>query len=225
MSDIIREVDEELRHERYMKLWDRYGLYLVGAALIVVIGVGGWRGYEWYSAREAAKSGARFEAAMQLSADGKRAEAEAAFNRLANDATSGYRVLARFRAAAEAGKADVKAGVEAFDAIAADASFEASMRDMARLHAGYLLVDTVPVAEMKSRMEPLAGATAPFRHSANELVGLAHYRAGETESAAKIFTAILADAETPPSLRQRAQVMSALLSGAGAKAPSAPATQ
>jgi hypothetical protein len=57
------------------------------------------------------------------------------------------------------------------------------------------------------------------------LVGLAHYRAGETESAAKIFTAILADAETPPSLRQRAQVMSALLSGAGAKAPTAPATQ
>jgi hypothetical protein len=87
MSDIIREVDEELRHERYMKLWDRYGLYLVGAALIVVIGVGGWRGYEWYSAREAAKSGARFEAAMQLSADGKRAEAEAAFNELARDAT------------------------------------------------------------------------------------------------------------------------------------------
>ena len=25
MSDIIREVDEELRHERYMKLWERYG--------------------------------------------------------------------------------------------------------------------------------------------------------------------------------------------------------
>jgi hypothetical protein len=74
-------------------------------------------------------------------------------------------------------------------------------------------------------MEPLAGTTAPFRHSAKELIGLAHYRAGETESAAKIFTAILADAETPPSLRQRAQVMSALLSGASANAPSAPATQ
>jgi hypothetical protein len=225
MSDIIREVDEELRHERYKKLWDRYGLFVIAAALIVVIGVGGWRAWEWYSAREAARSGARFETAMQLSADGKRAKAEAAFNQLAKDAPSGYRVLARFRAAAEAGKADVKAGVEAFDAIAADTALEVAMRDMARLHAGYLLVDTVPVAEIKSRMEPLAAATAPFRHSANEIIGLAHYRAGETESAAKIFTAILADAETPPSLRQRAQVMSALLSGASAKAPAAPATQ
>jgi hypothetical protein len=47
MSDIIREVDEELRHERYMRLRDRYGLYLIAAALIVVVGVGGWRAYEW----------------------------------------------------------------------------------------------------------------------------------------------------------------------------------
>jgi hypothetical protein len=225
MSDIIREVDEELRHERYMRLWQRYGAYVVAAALIVVIGIGGWRAWEWYSAREAAKSGARFEAAMQLAADGKRQEAEAAFNELARDATAGYRVLARFRAAAEAGKADPKAGVEAFDAIAADSALDAPMRDMARLHAGYLLVDTASVAEIKTRMEPLLGPAAPFRHSANEILGLAHYRAGEYESAAKIFTSIVSDAETPPSLRQRAQVMSALLSGETGGAPAAPATQ
>lgn len=225
MSDIIREVDEELRHERYMKLWNRYGIYVVAAALIVVIGVGGWRAWEWYAAREAAKSGARFESATQIAAEGRRFEAEAAFNQLAKDATAGYRVLARFRAAAEAGKTDPKAGVEAFDAIAADNSLEPAMRDMARLHSGYLLVDTASVSELKSRMDSLMGPAAPFRHSANELLGLAHYRAGENESAAKIFAAILSDPETPPSLRQRAQVMSALASGATGGAPAAPATQ
>jgi hypothetical protein len=225
MSDIIREVDEEIRRERYMKLWDRFGLYVVAAALIVVIGLSGWRGWEWYSARQAAESGARFEAAMQLAAKGDRAGAEAAFNELAGDATAGYRVLARFRAAAETARTDPKAGVEAFDAIAADSSLEALMRDMARLHAGYLLVDTASVAELNSRMEPLIGPTAPFRHSASEVMGLAHYRAGEYESAAKMFSSLLTDPETPPSLRQRAQVMNALLSGATGGAPAAPATQ
>lgn len=225
MSDILREVDEEIRRERYMKLWDRYGLYVVAAALIVVLGVAGWRGWEWYAAREAARSGARFETAMQLATDGKRVDAEAAFNELARDATAGYRVLARFRAAAEAGKRDRKAGVDAFDAIAADNSIESAMRDMARLHSGYLLVDSVSVAEIKTRVEPLVGPAALFRHSANELLGLAHYRAGEYESAAKIFASILSDAETPPSLRQRAQVMNALVSGQTGGAPAAPATQ
>jgi hypothetical protein len=225
MSDIIREVDEELRHERYKKLWDRYGLYVVGAALLVVALVAGWRGYEWYAARQAAESGARFEAAMQLGTDGKRAEAEAAFNELAKGGTSGYRVLARFRAASEAGKTDAKAGVAAFDAIAADNSVEPAMRDIARLQAGYLLVDTASVDEMKKRMEPLAAPAAPFRYSANELIGLAHYRAGEYEAAAKIFAAILSEPEAPPALRQRAQLMNALVTGAPSAAAKAPATQ
>ena len=102
MSDIIREVDEELRHERYKKLWDRFGLYVIGAALIIVLGVAGWRGWEWYAARQAAESGARFEVALQLATDGKREEAQAAFEAIAENGTAGYRTLARFRAAAAA---------------------------------------------------------------------------------------------------------------------------
>ena len=31
MSDIFREVDEDIRHERYRRLWDRYGSYVLKA--------------------------------------------------------------------------------------------------------------------------------------------------------------------------------------------------
>jgi hypothetical protein len=225
MSDILREVDEELRHERYRKLWDRYGLYVVGAAVLVVLAVAGWRGWEWYAARQAAESSARFEAAMQFSREGKRAEAEAAFNQLSKEGTAGYRTLARFRAAGEAGKGDAKAGVAAFDALAADSSLEGPMRDIARLQSAYLLVDAASVAEIKGRVDSLAVAGGPFRHSANEVIGLAHYRAGEVEQAAKVFASIVGDPETPPSLRQRAQVMNALVAGATPAKPAAPAAK
>lgn len=225
MSDIIREVDEELRQERYKKLWDRYGIYVVGAALFIVFGVAGWRGWEWYAAREAAKSGSRFEAAMQLAEGGKQAEAQAAFDALAKDGTASYRMLARFRAATELAKSDPKAGVAAFDALAADATLEQPFRNIARLRAGYLLVDTASVAEMTERMQPLQVPSASFRHSANELVALAHYRAGDKEAAAKIFASLLGDPEIPPSMRNRVQVLNALLAGETAGAPAAPATQ
>ncbi len=223
MSDIIREVEEELRHERYKRLWDRYGLYVVVAALLVVLAVAGWRGWEWYSARQQAASGARFESAMQLARSGQHAEAEAAFKQIAQDGTAGYRVLARFRLAAETARTDKAAGAAAFDALAADNSIEPAMRDIARLQAGYLLVDTASVDEMRQRLEPLAGPAAPFRHSANELIGLAHMRAGETEAAARIFTAILNDQETPPSMRQRVQVLNALVASGAAPANAEPA--
>jgi hypothetical protein len=225
MSDIIREVDEELRRERMMKLWDRYGVYAVAAAVIVVLAVGGWRGWQWYSEREAAKSGARFEAAMALVNENKRSDAETAFNTLAKDGSGGYRMLARFRAATEAGKTNASAGVAAYDAIAADASIEAALRDLARVQAALLLVDTAPVAEIRSRMEPLLGPSSPFRNSAREVLGLAHYRAGERAAAAKLFGEILTDQDLPPAMRNRAQVMTALLAGEGAASTPVPATQ
>ena len=226
MSDIIREVNEELRRERIEKLWQRYGGYVVGAAILIVLVVAGWRGWEWYTAREAAKSGARFEAALQLVNEGKRFEAEAAFNAIAADGTSSYRLLARFRAAAEAAKTDPAAGVVAYDALAADGSIEAILRDLARLQAGRILVDSAPVAEIADRMEPLLAAQSPFRHSAREILGLARYRAGEREAAQKIFAEILTDPETPPAMRTRAEMLRVLVSNSGGGIPaSAPATQ
>ena len=226
MSDIIREVDEELRRERIEKLWQRYGGYIVGAAILLVLAVAGWRGWDWYAARAAAKSGARFEAALQLVNEGKRFEAEAAFNAIAKDGTAGYRLLARFRAAAEAAKTDPAAGVIAYDALAADSSVDPALRDLAKLHTGLLLVDTAPASEIVARLEPLTAPQSPFRHSAREVLGLAHYRAGDRAKAQKIFTEIVADPETPAAMRNRAEIMRTLVSSVGgAPAASAPATQ
>jgi hypothetical protein len=225
MSDIIREVDEELRRERMMKLWERYGIYAVAVAVLIVVGVGGWRVWDWYSVREAGKSSAQFEAAMKLDNEGRRAESEAAFNALAKDGTSGYRLLARFRAAAETAKNNRQGGVAAYDALAADASLDTVFRDLARVQAALLLVDSASVAEITARMEPLLGSSSAYRNSARELIGLSHYRAGERAAAAKRFAEIVADPESPPQMRNRAEVMGALLAGEMGAAAPATATQ
>jgi hypothetical protein len=227
MTDIFREIDEEVRRERYMRLWERYGAYVVGAALLLVVAVGGWRAWEWYQAREAAQSGARFQHALQLSNNANNAEALAILNEMKDEAAAGYQVLARFRAAGELAEKDPQAAVAAFDAIAADSALAPALRDMARIHAGYILVDTASVAEIRERMKPLAVEAQPFRYSAQELIGLAHYRAGEYEAAGKIFSSLMGDPNVPPSMRQRMQVMNALVAGRdGSDAPApAAATQ
>ena len=79
MADIFHEVDEEVRREQLKKLWDRYSIYLIALAVLIVAGIGAWRGYEYWVAKKAAAAGAAFEAAGVLSEQGKYAEAEAAF--------------------------------------------------------------------------------------------------------------------------------------------------
>ena len=210
-SQFIREIDEDLRRERLMKLWERYGGYAVGAALLVVLATAGWRGWEWYQLREGIKAGSRFEAALALAEAGKRAEAEQEFTALGKDANKGYRVLSRLRLAAEAGARDSATGVAAYDAIIADTSVDTAMRDVARLRAAFLLLDIAGVPEIASRLEPLLSATSPYRFSARETLALARYKAGEREAARTLFTDLAVDPGTPPALRKRAEVMQTLV--------------
>ena len=112
MSDIFQEVDEEVRREKLQQLWERHGNLIVAFALLVVLAVGGWRGYEYWEGQKAAESGAAFEAAVALAEGGKQAEAQAAFAKIAKDGSSGYRILARFREAAELAKTDPRRGRE-----------------------------------------------------------------------------------------------------------------
>lgn len=214
MADIFHEVDEEVRRERLARIWERYSWLIVGGCLLVVLGIAGWRGYEWYVARQAAIAGQQFETAVTLSEQGKAADAEKAFAKVAADAPGGYRILARFRAAAslmQAGKKDD--AVKAYDALAADPSLTQSWQDLASIRAGYILLDTASLAEMQKRLVPLADSDRAFRHSARDTLALSAWRNNDAAAAKKYLGMISADAETPPSIRSRADMLSALIAG------------
>ena len=211
MSELFDEVDEEVRREQLKKLWDKYSIYIIALMVVVVAGVGGWRGYQYLEAKKAAEAGAAFDKAIELSEQDKHAEAEAAFTELAARAPSGYRTLARLRAAAEAASRDPKAGAKMFDDIAADRSVGAEQRELAKLRAAGLLLDSAGYADMLQRLEPSTTAGATFRHSAREMLALSAWRNGDATAARKWLDAIAEDGETPPGLRSRAEALQALL--------------
>jgi hypothetical protein len=209
VSDIFNEVDEEVRREKLKQLWDRYSIVIIALALLIVVGVAGWRGYQWNENRKAAQAGAAFEAADTLVEQGKHQEAEAAFAKVAADGTSGYRVLAKFREAAEVARRDKPAAVKLYDEIGRMPNI-GSLQDLAQIRAGMLLVDTAPLAELTTRLEPLTARDRPFRHTARELLALASYRAGDAAAAKRWHEMITADAETPEATRSRVDVLMAL---------------
>jgi len=211
LADIFNEVDEEVRRERLKKLWERYSIFIIALAVLVVAGIGAWRGYEYWEAKKAAAAGTAFESAMTLSEAGKHAEAEAAFAKIAAEAPSGYRALARLQAAAEIAEVKAADAVKAYDEIAADGSVGAALQDLAALRAGMLLVDTAPLAEIRRRLDPLAEPSRAFRHSARELLALSAWRNHDFSAARRYIDMIANDAESPAGARARADVLSALI--------------
>ncbi len=215
VADIFQEVDEEVRRERLQKLWESYGHYAIAAAVVVVLAVAAWRGYEWWQARQAAQSGAAFESARILADQGKHAEAEAAFAKLAGEGTASYRTLARMRAAAELAPTDKAAAVKDYDALAADGSIGPVMQDLAAVRAGLILVDTASYDELRGRLEPLTAADRTFRHTARELLAFSAWRNGNQTEARRWIDMIMGDLETPAGIRNRTEVLQALLPATG----------
>lgn len=215
MADIFHEVDEEVRRERLQKLWDSYGIYAVALVVLLIAGIGAWRGYEWWQAKKAAVAGAAFESALSLSEEGKHAAAEAAFAKIAAEAPAGYRILARLRAAAELAQAKPADAVKAYDELAADNSLGPALQDLAAVRAGMLMVDSAPLSDMQRRLGPVSEPGRTFRHSARELLALSAWRNHDFTAARRYIDMIATDGESPPGTRARAEVLSALIAAEG----------
>jgi hypothetical protein len=215
VADIFQEVDEEVRRERLKKLWERHGYLLIAICVLIVAGVAGWRGYEYWQAKKAGQSAVAFEQAVSLAEAGKHKEADAAFAQVASDGAAGYRVLARLREAAELAQTDKKRAVAAYDALAADKNAGQVIQDLAAVRAGLLLVDTTSYSDMLKRLEPLTMAGRSFRFTARELLALSAWKAGDAAATRKWTELLITDPETPAQTRSRAQILSELVAANG----------
>jgi hypothetical protein len=66
MSDIFREVDEDLRRDRLEKIWKRYGAAFVGAVLLIVAGTAGFVAWRNHQQAEAETKTAQLADALRL---------------------------------------------------------------------------------------------------------------------------------------------------------------
>ena len=215
-DQFIREVNEELREDRLKQFWEQYKILIIGAAVLVVAGTAGFRGWEYYTKTQAAGSGDRFIEAIGLSDDGRHDEAIARLEALGRDGYGQYPALAKLRIASELADAEkFDEAISAYDEIAADSGFNEAFQSIAKLRAGLLLVDHGDLSEVETHLNDLAAAGEPFRHSAREGLGLAYYKAGDLKKAYEQFKSIADDTESAGGARSRASVMLELLAGKG----------
>ena len=223
MTDIFKEVDEDLRRDQMKKLWDRFGPYVIGLAILIVVTTAGYRGWVYWQEKQAQATGDRFLAALDLANQGKHQEAITALKAIEANGSGSYPVLAGLRVASEmAVTGKTEEAIAEYDAIAARKGTSDAVKALARLRAAALLVDTAPLADLEKRLNDLAATGNVWRHNARELLGLDAWRVGDYEAARKYFDEINSDQEAPSDLRQRAQVMLSMIT-ARIGAPPAPA--
>jgi hypothetical protein len=209
-NEFIREVDEEYRRDRVAQVWKRYNGVIVGLAVLLVAAVGGWRYWQYHQRTQAEAAASRYQEALRLDQDGKSEEAAQVLRGLTSDSSSGYRLLARLRLAAELGQQNAEEGAKAYDALASDGSVPPVLQDLARLRGAMLRLDIDPAAAQPA-LERLATPTNAWRHTAREMLGLAALKRSDYDAAGRWFDQIAADRETPQALRSRLEIYTALV--------------
>ena len=218
-DNIFREVDEELRSDRMRNFWRRFAPYIIGAAVLVVVGVAANEGWTWYHANNAAKSSDELYAAFDLADGGDMAAAQTQLDTLIADGSGNYPMLAQFKQAgllAKDGK--VTEAVAAYDALAVSLSNQ-RLRELALVLGGTLMVDAGTLADVAQRVETIATEGNPLRNAAREAMGLAQYKAGKFTDAQASFQAVIDDPMSQSTVRNRMGYYIAALTSAGDIAP------
>ena len=124
--------------------------------MLVVAGVGAYKGWTYWQREQAQDAGAKFTQALSMEDGADAAKSREMLTALAEKGPGGYRVLARFQlAAAEAKAGETDKAVADYDALATDASVDPILQGHATLQAAALRLDKADYAEMERRLKGL----------------------------------------------------------------------
>lgn len=209
MSDILLEVDDALRAQQLKALWDKYGQWLLGLMVAVVIATAIGVTWHHYTNKALSEQTAALLAILQDEAvKGDKTSAELAV--LAKKADLPLRaVVALYHAQKLEQGGDLAAAQETYKKLAVAKSAPDIMRDLARVHYVRLgLAQTEPETdELLKMLKPVATKDGNFHASALEMKAMLLGMQGKTDEAAAIYARLVSDETAPPSIRARAKTM------------------
>lgn len=227
-DSFVSEVDESIRQDRMLGLARKWGPYLLGAFVAIILGVAAWQGWRAYSVGQSREAAEAYAAAQALAQGGDLDAAKAEFERLSGEGPRVYRTMARMeRAAILEAQGDLEGALAAFDE-AAEQTNEPLMRQTAQLRAAYIAAETQDFDALQARLAPIIESDTRLSYLARELLAIEAWEAGQLDIARSTFENLTLAFDAPQAVQERAQ--SALLvigpapatsaDGADAPAPS-----
>lgn len=203
MSELLREIEEDLRNERLQKLWQRFGKVMVGVSVsVVVVTIAYVIWQDQHFAKQTSLTARLMKGAEQSNA-GQYKEAIAAFEALANDTSGDYRTIVLLhKAKAEKLANHVDTAGKTYSQVISEGK--------GNFDNPYIALASVLAANDKDTATAPQQGTA-FYYTRSEWHGWQLVTAGKATEAKTVFSALAQNMEAPSSLRERASLVSAHL--------------
>ena len=209
-DEFIREVDEDLKEEKRLKLWKKFFPYVVSISLGIVLFTSGFVFWEGYSNNQRQKLGDDFTAAVVLSNENDLDASLLALDRIVDKGSDGYVTMAKMKKASiliEQGRIDD--GLEIYKDLEKNA-VDQSFRDIATILYVLNSLNNESKDDLLKKITPLENSEI-WKSSALELKGYIYLKNNEIDKAIEAFETISKLPSKPGDLSQRAKNLINLL--------------
>ena len=183
MSDsFIREVDEDIRQKQLKDLWKRFGKFIIGIAVGIVLIVAGRAIYTNVVESKYNEQAANYSSALKQEA----AAISSALDPVISNDVDGYKIVATFKKAELAVTDGNNAeAVRILDQFIQTADVAQIYKDMASIQASMLELDTATTDQLRTRLALALNGDNRFQYLAEELIALSELKAGDAAAANK----------------------------------------
>ena len=214
VTDIIRDIDEEMRRDAFLSRVRRYAWVLLLVVVVVLVIVAA--GYFWQNRQASMRSAQAGELSSALTLAETDAEAaRAQLEGLVVGSSGGNAIVAGFELAEiEARAGDTEAAAAALEALAEARGSDAYAKT-ASLFSAYTELDTAEPASLLARLDPLIAEDASFTALAMELKAQVLIRTGDQAGALALLDQLLARDGLTRDVAGRVQALRDSLSDGG----------
>lgn len=194
MSELFREIEEEVKRERIENIWRSFGRFAVWGSIGIIAATAIFVAWDNYSQNQAEIKTAQLVRGAERVAANDYKGANQALSALTDDDASAYYTLAMLqKASAQEKSGDFESARKTYDALAKKDSTKegAEFASLAKLK-----IDSKDLIEVSP--------ASPFYHSIAERNAWQLLRAGKKTEAADIFLSLMNDENAPRSIAARA---------------------
>lgn len=210
MSDILREIDEDLKREQMEQLWKRYGKYALTIGVVIVVATSAAMFYKSKVVQDRMVATDHLIDAVELVEEGgDTSKILTEFDNASAQGQKGVALLADFQKAAylsQEGKATE--AVEIYKSLMTKSSVPQRYQDLATVLYAQQKLNALEEGEAQDILKSLKDITVapnPWRHSAQELSAMLHLQSGDYEKAVTLLENLSADTDAPAGIRNRSK--------------------
>ena len=204
----VREVDEELQKDQMLGIWKKWGRWIVGGIVGIVIAWGGFLYWQFKQAEAAGIQGEKYTRLMDTLEAGSDVGVAAQLAEIEKSTDGGYKAPAALtRGGIAVSKNDLKGAVSAFKSIVDDPEVPQVWRDLALIRQTAAEFDTLKPEAAIARLKPLSVAGNAWFGSAGEMTAMAYLRLNKPDLAGRLFADLAKNENVPETVRSRSAEM------------------